>query len=189
MSLVRASIDRVTLPQAMLTLAKLHMRVTFDDDDQIIVHKLSHAINLFELLTQFSVSKAVYTWTPGVIGGLDSLGAPVETAKCPVMRVGSFTAKDDAQVDISANYELYGDTMPDSIAPQYLLGPSGSNVSPTVSLTVGYPTLGDMPPTIVDIAMRIAGYLYEWREVQNVPGIDGVAYANSLLTNWWIPRA
>lgn len=188
MSLVRASIDRITLPQAMLPLTKLHMRVNFDDDDQIIVHKLAHAINLFEMLTQFSVSKATYTWTPGIVAPLDADGLPVDAGRCPVMRVGSFTAKDGA-TDISSQYSIYGDTMPDSIAPQYLIGPSGSNISPSVSLTVGYPTIGDMPPSIIDIAMRIAGYLYEWREVQNVPGIDGVAYANSLLTNWWIPRA
>jgi hypothetical protein len=189
MSLARTSIDRITLPQAMLPLTKAHLRVSFDDDDQIIVHKLTSAISLFEMLTQFSVSQAVYAWTPGIVAPLDSTGLPADAGKLPVMRVGSFTAKDSVNVDVTPQYSIYGDTLPDSIAPQYLIGPSGSNSGPTVSLTVGFPTMGDMPPTIIDIAMRIAGYLYEWREVQNVPGVDGVAYANSLLTNWWIPRA
>lgn len=186
MALALVSVDRVTLPQAMLTLAKLQMRVTFDDDDQLIVHKLAHAINLFETLTQFAVSKAIYTWTPGAMTPLSSDGLPTDSGLIPVMRVSSFTAKDAANVDVTTQLALYGDTLPHSIAPQYLTGPS--TITPTVSLTVGYAQLADVPPMIIDIVMRIAAYLYEWREVQNVPGVDGVAYANSLLTNYWIPR-
>jgi len=45
-----------------------------------------------------------------------------------------------------------------------------------------------MPPSLIDIVLRIAAYLYEWREVQNVPGVDNVGYANSLLTGFWVPR-
>jgi hypothetical protein len=139
------------------------------------------------MLTQFSVSKAVYAWTPGVVAGLDSSGMPVDAGKLPVMRVSGFTAMDGI-TNVTANYAIYGDTLPDSIAPQYLYGTASSSASPNVALTVGYPTMNDMPPMILDIVMRIAGYLFEWREVQNVPGVDGVAYANSILTNWWIPR-
>jgi uncharacterized phiE125 gp8 family phage protein len=181
MSLQRLSIDRTTLPQAMLSLAKQQMRVDHDEDDQIIVHKLAHAINLVELVTSFSVSKAVWTWTPGVLNG--------ESEQIPVMRVSSWTAKDGNGVDITSSYALEGDINPDSIALQYLTGPTGSTVEPTVTLNTGFATLNDMPPAMLDVILRIAAYLYEWREIQNIPGVDGVAYANSLITNWWIPRA
>jgi hypothetical protein len=179
MSLQRLSIDRVTLPQALLSLTKLQLRVDYDSEDELIIHKLAHAINLFENISGFGVSKAVWTWTPGPVS---------DAILVPVMRVSAFTAKDGV-TDISANYTLSGDIHPEAISEQYFSGPSGSTVAPTVSLTTGFATSADLPPSITDVVMRIAAYLFEWREVQNVPGVDGVPYANSLLTNWWVPRA
>jgi hypothetical protein len=122
----------------------------------------------------------VWTWTPGAVGD--------DGTQIPVMRVSTFTVKDGA-TDITASYSLDGDLNPDSIAPQYLTGPAGSTVAPSVSLTTGFASMADMPPSMLDIILRLAAYLYEWREVQNIPGVDGVPYANSLITNWWIPRA
>jgi hypothetical protein len=187
MSLSPTSIDRTTLPWSLLPLAKAHMRVTFDDDDQIIVFKLQHAIDLFERLTQFSVFKATYQWGPTLATGVEGLEANTLGALVPLNRASSFTAKDEHAVDITAQYLLTGASGLDPISPQYLTTVVGG-VSPSVTLTAGYAYPSEMPPSLIDIVLRIASYLYEWREVQNVPGVDNVAYANSLLSGFWVPR-
>ena len=191
MSLTLVKRNRVQLPQELLSLAKDHMRVTFDDDDRIIVHKLAHAIDLFEKLTQFTVFATEWTWEPGALPAAPTdlgLEAGSVALPVPVVRVGSFTAKDEADADVTGTYYLTGDTDPDSISPQSLAAASGSTTQPTVTLKAGYAAAGEMPPMIVDIILRIVAYLYEFREVQNVPGVDNVAYANSLLAHYWVPR-
>ena len=191
MTLILLKRNRVQLPQELLSLAKAQMRVTFDEDDRIIVHKLAHAIDLFEKLTMFSVFPAEWSWMPdGWAAAPTDLG--LETGwlalPCPVVRVASFSAKDEADANTTGDYTLTGYTDPDSISPQYLgtaASPSGGSI---ITLNVGYAAAGEMPPTIIDIVLRIVAYLYEFREVQNVPGVDNVAYANSLLAHYWIPR-
>lgn len=190
MSLNRTSIDRTTLPWSLLRLAKANMRITFDDDDQIIVHKLSHAIDLFERLSGFSVFRAQYDWAPGTLEAApEALGLTAGSVAglLPVRRASAWQAYDSGAVEITSQLGLWGDSNPDSIGEQYLTGASGAAAA-NVKLTVGYRYASELPPGIIDIVLRIASYLFEWREVQNVPGVDSVAYANSLMTGYWVPR-
>lgn len=189
MSLKRLTIDRVQIPWELLSLAKDHMRNQWEDDDRIIVHKLTHAIDLFEKLTQFRVFLSTWEWLPGQLPAAPPPDLPVGAVASliPVCRVSTWSAKDGDGGDITASFALWGDSDPDSIAAQYLTAAS-NGIEPTVALTAGYAAAAEMSPMITDIVLRVATYLCEFREVQNVPGIDGVAYCNSLLSNWWIPR-
>jgi hypothetical protein len=196
MSLVRLTVNRVMLPQELLSLAKQHMRVDFDDDDQVIVHKLANAIATFERLTGFGVFPATWTWVPEtsdyatppdpapsnmIQGGL--------WATVPVMRVGAWSAVDSGNINVTSSYALHGSSGFESVDPQYLYGTVARTSSGlTTTLSTGYDALDLVPPDITDIVLRIAGYLYEYREVQQVPGVDGVAYANTLLAGYWVPR-
>jgi len=45
-----------------------------------------------------------------------------------------------------------------------------------------------MPPTIVDWVLRHAAQLFEYRELQAVPGLTGFK-DDSFFTHWWRGRA
>jgi hypothetical protein len=194
MSLSRTSIDRTTLPAALLPLAKQQMRVTFTDDDSLITFKLQHAIDLFERLTGYAVYRASWTWAPGTDEWIKPETAPADLtgsswAPVPVMRTTAFAVKDSSNVDVSASFAVSGLGSVDSIAPQYAYPKvTGATAAPIFTLTAGFVDQATIAPSIVDIIIRIAAWLYEYREVQNVPGIDNVPYANSLITTWWAPR-
>jgi len=191
MTIARISVDRRTIPQELLSLAKDHMRVTEPDDDRIIVHKLAASIDIIERLTGFGIFRAEWEWTPGTLGAADTaLGLPSGSVAeaFPVLRVGEWSAKDDADVDISDDYTVIGDGDPEAITPQYLSAAASSDVEPIVGAVTGFATASDVPPMILDTILRLTAYLFEFREIQNVPGVDNVAYANSLITHWWVPR-
>lgn len=204
MSLARASIDRVTLPQSLLSLAKLHMRVTFPDDDQLIVQKIGNAIGLFERLTGYGVFHATWSWVPGpedVVGGatgeacnrcMASFGGVYPAglwALAPVMRVSDFTAVDDDDLDVKASYALVGDAGFETITPQYI-AQVGERASDGLLLTLstGFKTLDEVPPDLVEVLLQITADSYELREMHMTAGVDHTPYANSWMTGWWVPR-
>lgn len=184
-------VDRITIPQGLLRLFKQHMRVTFDTDDQIIVWKLQTAIDLIERLTQFHIFKRTAEWTPTLQASTVSPFYPFEAGTLgyplPARPITAWTAADENDVDITADFTIMGGDPIDPASRAYLTTTTTAT-NPIVALTIGYAYPMDMPPSLVDVAMKIAAYLYEFREQQNVPGVDVVGYSNSLLSGFWMPR-
>lgn len=202
--LKRKSIDRTTLPAALLVLAKAHMRIDFADDDALITQKLAASIDLFERLTGYGVFAADWEWSPSASDAVPPGGALAEGcnrcagaagllgsgpyAVVPVMRVSGFTATNDADDDIAASYALLGDENPDTVSRQYFAQVATVEGEATITLSTGFAAIDDLAPGILDVVLRICAWLYEFREMGLMAGIDDVPQANTWLTQYWVPR-
>lgn len=186
-----AGINRYKIPWQLLTLAKQHMRVTFADDDQIIVWKLTTAIDQIERQTGHFMFERTATWTPTLVThdypAAYNIPAGTIGLAIPVGPVASFIALDPSDVDVSSDFLIYGQDPIDPAARAYLTTTTALT-TPKVTLTLGYPEASDIPPGLVDLVLKVAAYLYEFREQQNMPGMDGSSYSNTLISGFWRPR-
>lgn len=168
------SVDRTTLPGEMLAIAKTHMRVTFADDDAYIELCLSRAIDLYERHSGRLAFETVALWeTP----------YSAQRLIVPVIPVQSFTASDSEGNDVTAEYRIRSD---------YFERVDGQPVPAGLSVTLqcGYAAYADMPPSPVDIALRISAHFYENRESVTSYTLEQVPqWMNDLLLGNWIPRA
>jgi uncharacterized phiE125 gp8 family phage protein len=183
MSLVRTSIDRKTLSNGLLPSLKAHSRITFDEDDTVATKKIAMAIDRFEKINELAVCRATWTWTP------ETAASEVEPYGwlIPVRHVSAFTAGDTTG-DISSQFVLGGVASPDNAGPQYLSTTSSYSSPLSLVLTVGYEDVADLPPGIEDVILRLAATLYEYREMDRIPGVDGGALSNSFVSGYWTPR-
>lgn len=183
MSLIRTSIDRVKLPNGLLPALKSHSRVTEDDDDVVMTKKIAMAIDRFEKINELAIYRASWTWSPETVQStVEPLGWPV-----PIRHVASFTAGDETG-DLTSQFLLSGVASPDNTGPQYLSTSSSYGSAMAMVLTVGYEDVADLPPGVEDVILRLAAQLFEYREMDRIPGVDGTSYANSLITGYWVPR-
>ena len=177
------SIDRTTLPEALLPLAKAHMRVTFTDDDEVITKYLQFAIAYFEQFSGWRVFGADVAWSP-----VSSASAAASCYRCPVQPVESFTVM-SAAVDVSSQYAL---EKGDPVAPVFLVHSDGTPFpgDAAVSLVAGYTDPDEIEPNALGDMLRITGTLYEHRESVTTLSIDQMpGWANDMITGVWIPRA
>jgi len=184
-SYVYVSIDRATLPEEMLDLQKAQMRVAYDDDDDFITRVIQRAIALFEKKSGLSVFLAEVEWIPD---GHDSYSA--QGARCPRQPVSAWTANADA-VDVSDSYTLTGRTgvyfcpiAEQSSAPGLEWFPGV-----LVTMTVGYATVEDMDPGVLDVILRMGAHLYENRQSTTDVNLEEVPlFLDDLLVDHWVPR-
>lgn len=181
MSYQISAIDYETLAGSLLAIAKSHMRVDFDTDDEYIKVCITRAIDLFERFSGWRVFPATVVWTPEIAAtGLAYMS--------PLQPVTSFVVKDGAGVDISAAYSLRSASPTDPVFIANTGGlpfPSGA----VITLVVGFATKATLPPAALDAILRISATLYEFREsvVSSVDQMPG--WMNDLLSGTWIPRA
>lgn len=177
-------VDRTTIPTALLPTFKTHCRVEFTRDDEYLTQALTRAFDVFERLTQFHVFGTSYRWTPDwPLSGKLAL---------PLQPVAGFVVSDAEGNDISDEFEIVGEVGSDQMATQFLQPVSGASwpaAGAWVQLDIGYADPDDLPPGILDIGFRVGSFLYENREMAAITAVDVMAYANSFLTGYWIPRA
>lgn len=210
MSYQRTILDAMALPTEMLPLAKSHMRVLFSDDDDYITRLLSGTIDLFERLTGFWVTASTITWVPDdSAGGNGSGGGGLLWGSCVSCEAGicssdgaspelpfgpanAVTAKDKDGVDVSGNYLILGNQGTGQYTPQRLGMKQTGLVDQTAPIdftfTVGFADLDALPPSLLNLILRMTAWLYEQREMAAMEGVDVMPYANSLLSGWWVPR-
>lgn len=175
------TIDREVLPAAMLDLAKQHMRVTFDTDDEYIKNCLWRAIDEFERITGQRVFAAVLDWWPDIT-------AAGWAYRTPLQPVSAFTFESPPGTDLKADYEL---RYTDIAAPFYLasIAEEPWPADAVITLTAGYADFDKMEPGIVDCVLRMAAMLYEYRETVSALSLSHVpGWPNALLTAYWLPR-
>lgn len=189
MYLSRLSIDRAALPTELLALAKAQMHIEFDRDDELIKSFIARAIDKFEMWNEFSVNPAVWEWSPTSWSSIAMSGGYVTAFQVPIQPQPALSAVTVDGIDALADWSIRGAGNPDTFGVSYLLpSTAGGNGSPMVTLGAGYDSLADLPPGILDVLMRATAWLYENREISQMPGMDDHPYLNSLLTGHWRPR-
>jgi hypothetical protein len=186
-SVVSENID--ALPDALLILAKQHMRVEHNSDDESVRYALQRAIGKFQAVNEVCLNQTVITWRP------DSADFCDGAANIPVRPVQSFTATADPDAtDVAANYSvaLKWDSV-HGVPIQVLVGAHADGLA--LALTCGARTFpppdtaaGALPPDVLDVVLRHAAHLYEHREIL-IPGREYVAPDLAMDASWWAPRA
>lgn len=175
-----ATPDWTTLPAALLTLAKDHLRVTFPDDDTVITEYLAQSIGLLEQFWGLSIFSAAVAWLPEPAG--------LSRYQCPVQPVSAFTVTAGG-TDQSADYRLEQAAL---TGPIWLTRIDGTAFpdDAAVTLTAGYATAAELMPPMRAGILRVAGTLYEHRESVSVIRPEQMPFwMNDLLGGLWVPRA
>jgi uncharacterized phiE125 gp8 family phage protein len=175
-------VDNDTLANAMLDMARFHMRVDFYDDDDQIVGFLQAAIALFENHSGWRVSTVKIAWEPEV-------GPSTVRLACPLQPASAITVIDSLMVDVTSEYKLSSNVNMTSAVyfsrVDRMVIPAGLQVA----LTVGYDDPFKVPPMVRNLILRIASHFYEHRESVDTTGISIVPqWLNDLLLAHWIPR-
>lgn len=178
-TLQRQSIDRTTLPAAMLNDVKAQMRVEHNRDDALITKHIARAIDYVERYCDICIFEAQYM--------LRIQHSVSETTNLlPVAPIIGINVK-TGTTDVTTNYTLTGYTTTGEIGGQYIEGKL--NVNQVINIQAGYKTVADMPPVLDDVISRHAAHLYEQREslmASNIrPSADVMHILNSLM---WRPR-
>jgi Phage gp6-like head-tail connector protein len=166
------SVNRTTLPAAMLDLAKSHIRVRHDRDDALITQYLAQAIEAVERSCSINLNPAVFALdifrlvpplVPGLYPCYGSSLPPMRLA-LPVNNVTAFTLDDADGVDQSADYTIEQADGGGSAA-SYLVGPRLQSTSGwTMTVDVGLEDPDGIAPAITAAVLRLTGGFYENRE-------------------------
>lgn len=217
--LKRTVYNATAIPTSYLDLVKTHCRVDFETDDDYLKSAIRRAVGLIERTTSFLIAPSTYEWTPGYTPGYSfagdgGTGEASNRCQCcnlagynhqsgwklPCGPVSAFTAMVQPAtgdpVDNEANLELAGDLIdPSQFNRVWLVIKDGATLTPgkiTIELTTGSVLDGEavtLEPGIEDIVLRLTAYLYENRELSNMPGFDAEAFAASIDTGLWTPFA
>lgn len=179
---VVTSIDRATLPTALLPIAKQHLRVDFTtDDDYIRDVCLAGAVGFLEQKFGSFIFKRDGDWSLTIEGSASAY-------ECPVLPVVSFKVMDGA-ADISADYALQ---QPASRTdPAWLAHSDGTAFPSTAAVTLvgGYTDKDQLPPDVTSLILQVAARLYEYRETVDLQAVDLVPLMiDDLLVGNWVPR-
>lgn len=179
-SIAPGTINRVVLPNGLLSVAKSHLRIDGIYDDAYIAMTLARAINWFERVTQVTVNPVTWLWRPDAGNFCDG------AAMVPISPVNSFTVAASDASDISDDYELLTNST-HGVGLYSLAGVFSSGMK--VSLPSGYPDAAGIDPGIVDIVLRYAAHLYENREIL-VPGVEAQTpgWMTDIVATYWVPR-
>jgi hypothetical protein len=168
--------DTAALPSGLLNVAKQHMRVDFDEDDDDIVRYLTWAIAYRQHVSGQQWFSGTVTWMP------DDACARYQ---CPVQPVSDFTVMSDID-DVTDNYRLEQGSL---VAPVWLVRADGTafHSGAVVTLAVGVTAL---PPAEEGNVLRLAATLYEHRETVTTFSVDQMPmWLSDALGGLWIPRA
>jgi uncharacterized phiE125 gp8 family phage protein len=186
------SIDRTTLPAALLPTVKDHCRVTFADDDNILKVYTSVAVAQLEKVWGFPMYAVSGVWLPEVPTLVADMpdGVPPYKLPTPITPASSFTSKDADGVDNTAAFRLINKGQIE--LPNYLATVNGSTfpAGVEVALVGGYAAEADMPPEALGAVLQVTARLYEFREnVQSFSVNLMPMWLNDLLVGLWQPRA
>lgn len=183
----RTQIDREGLAEELLDLAKTHMRVEFTRDDDYIKLALRRAIDFFERITELNVFGSQWDWVPEQSVSVDGVSAYILTWQ-PAPSFKAFT-NDVAATEVTDQFAIFGDPEPDGFGMRWISPVvTPEPATPLFKITAGYADADSMPPGILSFVLEAASWFYEYREAGPMPGADGVAYLNQLLTAYWVPR-
>ena len=176
------STDTDTLAEAMLDMARAHMRVDFFDDDDQIIGFLQAAIALFENHSGWRLSPVVIDWEPQPTASTVRL-------QCPLQPASAMVVKDGMAVDVTAQYKLSSSIDLTAAVWFYRADKAVIPAGLQVDMTCGYADPAKIPPLVRNIILRIASHYYEHRESVDMTGIMVVPqFINDLLLAHWIPR-
>jgi uncharacterized phiE125 gp8 family phage protein len=178
----RLQIDRSTLPDALLPLAKEHLRVRFTRDDGLITSLVSDAIDAVERRCSLNLFRATYALR---------LDACRQQYRCdatdlmryelPVNNVVAVTVTDGAAVDWSTFYEIEQADFGGAGAA-WIVGPSMSGAGWMAEVDCGVDDPDDLAPAVRVAVLRLAAAYYEARE-SFVTVVD-TDYLGELLSIW-----
>jgi hypothetical protein len=175
------TVDYTALPLALLPLVKLHCRVDFPDDDEIIKTHTAIAIDYCANFWSFQIFGAEGAWSPDLSTGASRY-------QCPVKPVSDFTISSGG-VDVKAEYQLESGAITE---PVWLVKKDGTAfpADALITLTAGYAEATGMPPAMLGGILRTAALVYEHRESVTAYSLDSVPYwLNDMLGGLWTPRA
>jgi hypothetical protein len=168
------TIDRTTLPEALVALAKSQSRITTTLDDAYVTELLGQAIDDVERLANSNLFDATYTatvdpqiwcpwWCPAP--GFTWNTADQVAVTLPVNNVRSFTAVDADSNDLSASYSIT-QTEPGGVGRTLLWGPLPQAGASTITFTFtcGVTDPADLVPSVRRGILRRFAALYENRE-------------------------
>ena len=188
---ISGPIDRKTIPEAMLPLAKEQMRVLTATQDDFITGLIVRTIDVFERQSGLSIFAITALWTPD---DFDSYTAG-KGVVVPLQPLIGWTASDGTD-DVSANYRIVGNKTGratglylQSITPVWPL-PYGGMPTAIVTLNAGCATLDDIQPGALQAILERVATLFLWREdlsedtVHDMPASD-----QTWIVGNWVPRA
>jgi len=160
----RTTIDRTTLPTALLPLAKEHARVRHARDDALLTSLVADAIDVVERRCSINVFAATYSLRLDACRQeTASDGSGLTRYAFPVNNVNTATVSDGAAVDQSAAYTVeqadYG-----GAGEAWMVGPAISGTGWTAVVEVGMDDPDDLAPAVRVAILRLTAAFYEARE-------------------------
>jgi len=177
MSMLRTSVDYDKLPDALLGMAKQHIRIDGNYEDEFVLSVLKRSIGRFEDKFGATLNKATWEWCP------TSAEFRSGQARVPLTPVTSFTATLADDTVVTDDYAIWTDSVT-GVPILYLSGAYASGV--VLTLETGF-TVETLPPSVLDWVLRIAAHLHEHREIL-IPSSEFVAPDLALDATWWVPR-
>jgi hypothetical protein len=182
MSMNAQTVDRTTLPTALLDLAKSHLRVRHTRDDTLIGVYIGQAIDEVERRCNINLNPAVFEIDVYALPccafplTLPCVGWPaVARLALPVNNVHAFTLTDPDGVDQSDAYVIEQADLGGS-AGAYLVGPALATAPPaaawTMTTDVGVDTADAISPAVLAVVLRLVGGYYENRESPSAVVVD-----------------
>jgi hypothetical protein len=174
------SVDRLTLPAAMLATAKEHLRVRHDRDDGLITQHLAMAISAVERRCNINVNPAVYALDAPALALAPLRPSTALLWPCaaspryalPVNNVVGFTLLDADGVDQSAGYAIEQADLGGSAAA-YLVGAYPlAAIGGVLTLDVGMDAPEQIDPAVAAAILRLTGGYYENRESPSAVVVD-----------------
>jgi hypothetical protein len=189
------SVDRDTLPAALLPAFKRWSRVNWVDDDLLLTEILQGAIDQFERNSEITVFKSVFILQPEVG---DFCGSDLRLPVTPINSIsigldqvphsdetflGDFTGY--AVISLSADYQLRARGL-HGVRIYHLIGAFQDGLA--ISIDTGF-EFAKLTPEIRQTVFQIAGHLYEYREIF-VPSNIGEPpmWLNQIMGGFWLPR-
>jgi hypothetical protein len=165
------SVDRDVLPAALLPMAKFHIRLDPTGDaavdtqqDDFIKSLIARAIGHLQDKLEVTINPTEVEWTPAAAdfsGGQATV--PVRPADGAALKWSSIHG---------VPIQIY----------------AGAEEGVAVTLSAGYADLDALPPTLLDLVLRMTSVLYEHREIfgegrepMTLPPMDQASA-------WWAPR-
>jgi uncharacterized phiE125 gp8 family phage protein len=176
------SVDRATLPAAMLDLAKTHLRVSHARDDALITSYLAMALATVERRCSINLNEATFDIDLHHLETTCCKPVPTHVRiALPVNNVDTFTVIDGGGADQSADYVVEQSDI-DGTGTAYLVGPPITALDWTMLVDVGMPDADTMSPDVLAVVLRIVAAYYENRESSSPVFVDD--FASELLSIW-----
>jgi hypothetical protein len=181
------SVDRAALPDALLDVAKDHLRVRHDRDDTLIRMYVAQAIDVVERKGSINLNPSTFAIDPCALPGVAwpaQLWMPAGTMgvrlSLPVNNVEAFTVTDADGVDQSDAYEVEQADLGGS-AQAYLVGPTIA-AGWAMTADVGVDDPDKLAPAVLAVVLRLVGGYYETRE--SASDLTDDTFVDELVAVW-----